>query len=377
MTAWAAAALAATRDWTKSFLPPPAGETKQLGVARPFFGVSNGVFLIAGGSNFPDAPASEGGTKACRDEIYARLPDGRWRALGRRLPNGAVAEGVPVTTGRGIACIGGTDGRRDLADAFLMAWDPAVGDVTFATLPPLPKTIRTGVGAAWRNQVFVACGEQGGAAANGFWRLDLDRPDAGWTELPPLPGIPRSQPVGAIAVRGRQGPAFHVFGGNGVEKDGPQTALTDGYFFDLSAGGSGVWEPAAPVQPVGWSRPICLLGGSACGTGSIIFCAGGFDKEVWDEAVRQLGRLQGEELAAYRKDYLTRPAASYRWNRWLLVYDAAADAWASADEVPEARCGAAMAVLPGGALIIASGEDKPGSRSPAAFVRQLTARRRK
>lgn len=375
MIAWAAAASTAAKDWTRSALPPPPGETKQLGVARPFYGVSNGALLLAGGSNFPDAPASEGGTKACRDEIYVRLPSGQWQTIARKLPNGAVAEGVSATTARGIVCVGGTDGRRDLAEAFLMAWDPAAGDVTFAPLPRLPKTIRMGVGAGWRTQVLIACGEQGGAPSNGFWHLDLDRPDAGWTELPPLPGLPRSQPVGAIALRGAQGPAFYVFGGGGAAHDGTLAALTDGYSFDLAAGASGAWRPAAPVQPVGSPKPISLLGGSACGLGSVIICAGGFDKEVWDEAVRELGRLRGEELAAYRRDYLTRPVADYRWNRRLLVYDAAADVWASADEVPEARCGAAMAVLPGGVLIIASGEDKPGSRSPLAFVRQLTARK--
>lgn len=377
MAGWAAAAFAAVTDWTRSVLPPPPGGTKQLGVARPFYGVSDGVFLLAGGSNFPDAPASEGGTKACRDEIYVRLPDGRWRTLGRRLPNGPVAEGVPVTTGRGIACLGGTDGRRDLSDAFLMTWDPAAGDVDFAPLPPLPKTIRLGVGAAWRNLIFVACGEQGGTAANGFWRLDLDRPDVGWAELPPLPGDPRSQPVGAIAVRGSGRPAFHVFGGNGIAPDGLQTALTDGFFYDIAAGAAGVWQAAAPVQPAGSLLPISLLGGSACALGSVIFCAGGLDKEVWEDAARRFGELEGEALAVFRKDYLSWRAADHRWNRRLLVYDAAADVWASADEVPEARCGAAMAVLPGGALIIASGEDRPGSRSATAFVRQLTARKRK
>jgi len=372
-----AVVLAATADWTKSALPPPPGGTKQPGVARPFFGVSGGVFLLAGGSNFPDAPASEGGSKVCRDEIYARLPDGRWRALGRRLPNGPVAEGVPVTTGRGVVCLGGTDGRRDLADAFLMAWDRASADVTFASLPPLPVTVRMGVGAAWRNLVYVACGEQGGKAANAFWRLDLDRPEAGWTELPSLPGVPRTQPVGAIAVRGSGRPAFHVFGGSGLAPDGGQAALTDGFFYDLPAGDAGAWEAAAPVRPAGSLEPISLLGGSACSLGSVILCAGGFDKGVWDDAVRRFGELRGEALAAFRKDYLTRRIADYRWNRRLLVYDAAADLWAGADEVPEARCGAAMSVLPGGALIIASGEDRPGSRSAAVFIRQLTARRRK
>ncbi len=375
LVACAAAAMAVATDWVRSTIPPPPGQTKQLGVARPFYGVTGGAFLLAGGSNFPDKPPAEGGEKACRDEIYARLPDGEWRALERRLPEGPVAEGISVTTSKGIICVGGTDGRRDLDAAFLMIWDREAGEVKFGRLPSLPKTIRMGVGAAWENQVYVACGQQNGAAANGVWRLDLDDVRAGWIALPPVPGAAREQSVGAIAVRGPWRPAFHVFGGNGVKPDGRQAALLDGYFYDLKEGDSGAWKPAAPVKPKGSAKPISVLGGTAIGGRSRILCIGGFDKQVWDEAVRSLGKLKGEALAAYRREYLTRPVAAYRWNRRFLIYDADKDAWSSASEVPEARCGAAMALLPDGSIIIASGEDKPGSRSPAAFVRQPTSRR--
>jgi cyclically-permuted mutarotase family protein len=375
LIACAAAGLAVTADWVRSTIPPPPGQTKQLGVARPFYGVSGGVFLLAGGSNFPDKPPAEGGARACRDEIYMRLPDGEWRSLERRLPEGPVAEGISITTPKGIVCVGGTDGRRDLDAAFLMAWNREAGEVTFGRLPPLPKTIRMGVGAAWEDQVYVACGQQDGAAANGVWRLDLDDVQAGWIALPPVPGVAREQAVGAIAVRGPWRPAFHVFGGNGVEPNGRQAALLDGYFYDLMDGDSGAWKPAAPVKPTGSAKPISVLGGSAIGGRSRILCVGGFDKEVWDEAVRSLNALKGDERAAYLKDYLTRPLAAFRWNRRLLVYDAEKDAWGGTEAVPEARCGAAMALLPDGSLIIASGEDKPGSRSPAAFVRQPRSRR--
>lgn len=373
--ACAGAVLAVAADWVRDILPPPPGAREQLGVARPFYGVSGGVFILAGGSNFPERPAAEGGSKACRDEIYARLPDGRWRALSSRLPDGPVAEGVSVTTPEGIVCAGGTDGRRDLDAAFLMTWSRTAGDVEFGRLPSLPVTLRMGVGGAWENRIYVACGRQNGAVANGVWRLDLDDLAAGWIALPPVPGVPREQAVGAIAVRGPRRPAFHVFGGNGVDPDGTQAARTDGYFYDLSAVDGGIWKPAAAVKPKGSAGPISVLGATAIGGRSRIICAGGFDKEIWDEAVRSLGRLRGETLAAYRKDYLTRPAPSYRWNKRLLVYDAEKDAWGSDGEVPEARCGAAMAMLPDGSLLIASGEDRPGSRSPLAFIRQPLARR--
>jgi cyclically-permuted mutarotase family protein len=369
------AGLAQAADWVRAALPPPPGETRQLGVARPFYGVSSGVFLLAGGSNFPAKPAAEGGAKVCRDECYARFSDGEWKALARKLPEGPVAEGISVTTPKGIVCVGGTDGRRDLDTAFLMLWDEKANDLKFGRLPSLPATIRMGVGGAWENRVYVACGRQNGAVANGVWRLDLDDIVAGWVTLPPVPGLPREQSIGAVAVRGPWRPALYVFGGNGVGPDGRQEALTDGYYYDLTAGVTGAWKPASPIVSKGSAKPISVLGGTAIGGRSRIICVGGFDKDVWDEAVRSFGELQGDALAAYRKDYLTRPVPAYRWNRRLLVYDAEKDVWGSTEEVPGARCGAALAMLPDGSLIIAAGEDKPGSRSPLAFIRTPTFRR--
>jgi N-acetylneuraminate epimerase len=370
----AAAPSALAQDWVRSALPPAPGKACQPGVARPFYGVTNGVFILAGGTNFPAKPPAEGGAQVCRDEIYVLDTAREWHALLKRLPDGPVAEGISVTTPLGIACLGGTDGQRDLDAASLMFLDPAAGEVKFSPLPPLPKTLCLGVGGAWKNQIFVASGRQGGVVANGFWRLDLDRLEAGWIALPPVPGVAREQAVGAVAVRSGGRPAFFVFGGNGIGPDGRPTALLDGYLYDLTAGDSGAWKPAAPVRPIGAPKPISVLGASAVSVRSRIICAGGFDKDLWDEAAGLLGELKGEALAAFREDYLTRPVEAYRWNRRLLVYDSEKNVWRDAGEVPEARCGAAMAFLPDYSIIIASGEDKPGSRTAGVLIRKLPSR---
>ena len=357
--------------WTKTELPAVNG-VANLGVARPFCGVSNGVLLLGGGSNFPDKQTADGGAKACHDELFVLAPGKEWQLRPEQLPHGSVAEGIPVSTPDGIACIGGTDGKADLAAAFLMSWDVAAGKAVFRDLPPLPKTLRMGAGAAKERQVYVACGKQDGKVATGFWRLDLAHPENGWISLPPLPGVPREQPVAAILENAAGHRVFCIFGGNGVEPDGRQTALTDGYSYDLTQGDHGTWKPAAAVRPKGFAAPVSLLGASAVVLNGKMLCAGGFNKAVWDDACQMQAELKGDDLAAYRKKYLSQPPAAFRWNRHLLAYDAKLDVWEDCGELPfAARCGAAMVVMPGNVLVIASGEIKPGVRTPDVRLRKF------
>ncbi len=346
---------------------PPLPEP--LGVARPFAGVNGGVFLLAGGSNFPGRTAAEGGAKVCYDAVFV-LADGRWRGAGK-LPHGPVAEGIPVTTPDGIACLGGLDGKNDIATAFLMGWDPGAGHAFFTPLPAMPKTMRMGAGACLGRQVYAACGKQDGKVANGVWRLDLEHPEKGWQLLPPLPGVPREQPVAAIIPGADNHPMLCVFGGNGIGSDGRQEALVDGYRYDLTQGDAGVWKPAAEVRPAGYAKPVSLLGASSVVLGERMICAGGFGKEVWDRACREQAALTGDALAAYRKTYLSQPPGAFHWNSRLLAYDASADAWSDLGELPfGGRCGAAMTIFPDGALVIASGEIKPGLRTPSCFRKE-------
>ena len=75
---WAATPIAV--DWG-------APETAPVKVARPFAGfLSDGSFLVAGGSDFVD------GVKTYRTDVAVRAPDGTWKKVGE-LPH-PVAEGV-------------------------------------------------------------------------------------------------------------------------------------------------------------------------------------------------------------------------------------------------------------------------------------------
>lgn len=357
--------------WTEERLPSLPEGTAQIGVARPFFGlVHGGEILLAGGSNFPGIPAADGGPKVCHDEIYLRDSKGRWTLRPEKLLQGPVAEGIPVTTPQGIACIGGMDGKADLATAFLMRWDPKAKKIAFSALPSFPKTVRMGAGACRGPMLYVACGRQDAKVANGFYRLDLEHPENGWVALPSLPGVPREQPVAGIANDAQGRPTFYVFGGNGIFPDGSNAALVDGYAYALDQGDQGSWTEAPPVRPAGSQEEVSLLGAAAIvRDGRWLVCEGGFDKGVWDETSRKIASLSGEALAAYKKGYLAQDPAIFRWNRRLLAFDAATGQWTATRPVPFLpRCGAAFVELPNGDLVVASGEIKPGTRTPDCEV---------
>jgi sialate O-acetylesterase len=335
------------------------------GVARPFYGMSGGVLLLAGGANFPGVAAADGGIKAYHDEVYAYGRTGVWSVFPDRMPGGPVAEGVSIATAEGIACLGGTNGIEDLSRAWQMAWDSEETRVSFRALPPLPVSLRMGVGAAWNRRLYVGTGRQDGAPGNRFWTLDLDRLKAGWTAMTPMPGPPREQAVAAVVESAGRRPVLCVFGGTTQHADESPVAITDGYTLELGGTDGGTWSAAGEVRPDGFGAPVSLLGAAAVAVGGRMVCAGGYEKTAWDEAGRRLRELRGDALALFRTRYFTQPRSAFRWNPHLLAYDPAAARWEDWGAHPElARCGAALVVLGGHTLLVASGETKPGVRTP-------------
>ena len=91
-----------------SFTPLPALQASAgQGVAAPFAGtLGDGTIVVAGGCNFPDRPAAQGGAKRFYDEVWTRSADAQqWQVAGR-LPYPA-AYGMSVSVGDGVVCIGG------------------------------------------------------------------------------------------------------------------------------------------------------------------------------------------------------------------------------------------------------------------------------
>ena len=190
----------------------PEGEPGfSLGVSACYAGIYQGELLIAGGCNFPETPAAEGGKKKFYQGIYAADASADsvfvWRKVGQ-LPV-AAAYGVSVSTPRGIVCVGGSNENGSLSAVYRLSLSDDKQAVIVDTLPSLPCTMDNMSGSVVDYTLFVAGGNVNGKPSNGLYCLNLGNPETGWQQLPDFPGAPRVQHVWDSVKRMRH---FYICG---------------------------------------------------------------------------------------------------------------------------------------------------------------------
>ena len=376
-------------------LPPSPGQSRQPGLAGPFAGAHGDVLLVGCGANFPDQPPWEGGTKAWWGDLFVleRRDDGstRW-VTGKhfKLPR-PIAYGMAFSTADGVICAGGCDAVRCYRDVFRLAWNPLTREVTTTPLPPLPERLAFMAGAMVGHTIYLAGGQKTMTEAvpsKAFWALDLSRRDQPgefkWVELPPWPGPARIVPVAAGS-----GGKFFLFSGREFHSGRPTDALADAYAYDPA---TGTWKTLAPINVhtngSDNGAPWCVMAGTAVGMpdGEILLFSGDRGRlflqlEAFDlegEALRKQmaaaadparAAWQGEidaRLLAKKKIYESHPG----FNREVLGYDPRRDTWRVIMRSPVPGQVTTIAVPWDGAIVIPSGEVRPGIRT--ADVTRLT-----
>lgn len=369
---------------------PPLQVNGTQGVSAPFAGNIGNSLLVAGGCNFPNVPAAQGGTKQFYADIYELshidAPHQRWHKIGQ-LPT-PLAYGVSVSVPHGIVCIGGTpDGKRSSASAYLLHTDRH-HKLLVDTLPPLPLPLDNMAGAYGGGYIYVAGGQSNGHAVNAAFRLRYPRGTA-WERLPDFPGSARVQPAAAVQHNATTS-CFYLFGGfSPIENTRPAVAHTDGWCYNPVVH---QWVKMANIVPHGRTQAITLSGsyGIASGCAHIVF-VGGVNKERFERAVNMplliaqaerackqqgthaaqatLAQLQAEQVA-----YMRHPATWYEFNDELVIYHTITDTWVTESQSPLlARAGTAV-VECGHEWIVVNGEVKPGVRSTDVTAIKMTMR---
>jgi len=368
-------------------LPPWGAQVRQPGVASPFVGVHAGALLVAGGANFPDKMPWAGGVKVWWDDIavLAKRGDGTWAWVREgtfKLPR-RLAYGVSVSTPEGVICAGGSDGDRCYADVFMLAWDGVAQTVRLTALPPLPQPLALMAGALVGRTFYLAGGQhemKGAVPAKVFWSLDLAaRGRAGefkWKEEPSWPGAGRVLPV-AAAQRTAAGESFFLFSGRVQQAGRRSEILTDAYVYEPArrawrvlgkvGGGDGVSVMAGTAAAWG-EREVLVMGGDR---GALFLKLEAYDLEIealrrrWAEAgATERGALDeavGAALQAKRQIYEQHPG----FGREVWAYDTVKDTWRVAGEAPDDPQVTTLAVRWDDAVVIPSGEIRPGVRTPA------------
>jgi N-acetylneuraminate epimerase len=307
-----------------------------LGVAAPFAGVTGGSLLVAGGANFPGKMPWEGGKKAWLDTVWLLdRPDGSWREVGK-LPR-PLAYGLSISAKDGVVCVGGSDAERHYPDSFHLVWSG--GKLSLRGLPPLPIPLSGAAGAVAGTSIYVACGagEPGEkAATNRAFSLDLNDPAPTWKPLPPLPGKGRILAAGT-ALDG----AFYVLGGAALERNA-QGAIGREYLRDA-------WS----YRPdVGWKRLADLPKSSVAAPSPAPIVDGRILLIAGDDGSR-VGFQPVEKHPGFPKR--------------ILAYDPMRDRWSEGGETPAPRA-TVPTVEWNGAVVIPSGEVRPGVRSPEVWA---------
>lgn len=161
-----------------------------------------GQLVMAGGCNFPDRPAREGGAKRYYSEIYiadylgafnlacetkASELDMGWKLVGH-LPHPTAYAAFQRYDDKLIVA-GGQSAAGDLSDAYIIQLSDSL-DVEITPLPSLPEP-RSGMASALiKNVLYLIGGRVNGKLSNTVLSLDLSSPQKEWREETPYPHSP-------------------------------------------------------------------------------------------------------------------------------------------------------------------------------------------
>lgn len=336
-------------------LPPAPGQVRQAGQAAPFAGVHGGALIVGGGANFPQTMPWDGGAKIWWDDVFV-LERGAEAWLARKdlkLPR-PLAYGFSFSTPEGIVNVGGCDATQCYADVFQLAWDARRKELTTTALPPLPAPLAFMAGAQSGSMIYVLGGQhemKPGAPTRTFWALDLAKrgtvAEFKWQELPAWPGPPRIVPVAAAA-----GGKVFLFSGREPQPGRAARILADAFAYDPAAR---AWRAVA-------APPRAAMAAAAAVVGEEIWIFGGDDGKIFSQ-LEAFDLGLSAPAAAKRKMLETHPGFA----RDILAYDPRRDTWRTVALAPEPLPVTTLAVPWGGAVVLPSGEVRPGVRTTAVL----------
>ena len=319
--------------WDNSLVLPPCGGMEiNKGLAGAFAGILDDELILVGGANFPQAYPWDGGAKVWWPTLYkANIKDGEsanWEVKEDFL-NQTLGYGVSIQLPDKIICIGGCDKELCYADVFAIVKNEN-GEIAISddSLPSLPVPLANAAGTIYENKIFIAGGQetmQNEKSTNHFFCLDLSNPERGWISLPSLPGTSRAYSV----CQASNGKVF-LFSGRSFGPEETTTMYDDAYAYDIN---SGAWEKLAGEYPV--------MAGNAVPLGE--------DKILLLGGVREILPTTPDHPGFSRK---------------VLVFNTADYSLEDFGESPYPIPVTCKAVHDGNSFYIASGEVRPGVRTP-------------
>lgn len=331
----------------------------EKGVSAPFAGCIGNWILVGGGCNFPNIPAAEGGKKVFYKDIFAintAREELQWNLNANfTLP---VAYGASVTTEKGLICIGGVNDTQFVKEVYQVGIDVKQEQITLDQLPSLPEGINNASATYVGHKLYVTGGNQENGG-NALYSLSMDT-NSVWTKLANYPGPQRIQPV----LLGSDDELF-LFGGfttkteTGKEGTTKEGIISSNYIvYSIK---DNTWSEPIPIPTMEDGSTRALVGCSGIRVGNHFFIGGGVNFQIFKAAIE--GKVP--------TDYMTRPAAWYKFSNELLVYNLQTKDWSCVPHVEGFNKAGGCLLHHNGSLYMVCGETKPGIRTNEIIKKDL------
>ena len=356
------------------------------GLNGSFSGVHNNVLIIAGGTNFPNKPVWEGGEKKWHDTIYVleKIGDSTiWHdQLSVKLPK-PLANGVSISTPKGVICIGGDNEQGIYKDVYLLQWDVKNKDINIESLPPMPIPLANMGGSVVDGLVYLVGGQQkkdqrSTAAFLSFSiESSLIRKAYTWETLPQFPGTTRIQPVVVGQSNGHQN-CLYVFSGLSYNPQGDKQyeMLSDVYQYDPHKT-SWIKKNPIPTNDTPGLVNGYLAAAPAIKKGDshiLIFGGAGGKEQYLSERSKIQNRVNDikikttfDDSLKYELDSLATVSSnllrSTTFSKTIWAYHTITDTWTKEGEFKENTQIVTNALEWGDDIIIPGGEISPGVRT--------------
>lgn len=336
----------------KETIAPIPNYPISAGVSAPFAGFIGDWLIVAGGCNFPDTPAADGGKKVYYPDVYALNtadPQAEW-VRQKNLPF-AVAYGASVETPDGLVCIGGMNADSLIASVVRIEPTETPDSFALSILPALPEPLDNGAATRTGNRLYLTGGNQTDNAQKLYALSPAD--EKSWTQISSYPGRKRLQPV----LLSDGGNGLYLFGGYALENDTcfmPEEVL----HYDTY---EQTWSIETRLPNDRQGAPRCLVGATGTTYRQQLMLTGGVNRQIFKDA------LEGRAPA----DYMKKTPEWYRFNSDLLLYDTSTREWLTIEGTDDLARAGGILLRKNDTLYMVGGEIKPGVRSNRVTRHQL------
>lgn len=338
-----------------------AGETPEyhqqaLGYAGPIVGVSNGIFVVIGGANFPEKMPWEGGAKkyyalysAFKSDANGNLQLIHTDSLAQPMAYAATCN-VP----NGFVAAGGENQEGLLSAVKMFQWDTVKQELITSDLPHLPHAVTNGHLAYDNGILYFAGGENAAQVFNEVYQLNFKAGDTAWTQVSTLP-----QPTSSGVFLAHEGKLW-LLGGRMKRHLQPSLFYNEVYSFD--------------IQSHKWTSEPALPKGIAAGTGAVLgsklFLFGGDQGETFNKTENLIFKI-AQETNEVQKQKLIQEKANLQEQHpgfshqvWCLDTQNQNASWTLTDSIPFASQVTTLAVPFQNFVYFANGEVRAGVRTP-------------